>query len=58
MIQEAYDLVPAPRILRVKWTGSKIKPWSSLLVERVVRRLSVGFGRSNLLDCLFNFAAN
>ena len=58
MIQETYDLVPAPRVLLVKWTSSKTEPWSSLLVERVVGQLSVGSGRSTLLDCMFNFAAN
>ena len=37
---------------------SKRKPWSSFLVERVVRRWSVRFGRSKLLDRPSNFAVN
>ena len=60
MIQETYNLVPAPHMLLVTWTSPKTKPWSSLLVERVMRQLSVGFGRSNLklLDGPSNLAAN
>ena len=45
-------------MLLATWTNSKIKPRSSFLVERIVRRLSVGFGGSEWFDCLSNFAAN
>jgi len=58
MSQDTYNLVPAPRMVAVPWTSSKIKPWSSLLMEKIVRQLSVGFGRSKVLDCLSDFAAN
>jgi len=58
MTQDTYNLVPAPRMVAVPWTNSKRKPWSSLLMERIVRQSSVGFGRSKVLDCLSNFPAN
>jgi hypothetical protein len=58
MTQDTYNLVPAPRMVAVPWTSSKIKPWSSLLMERIVRQLPVGFGRSKVLECLSNFPAN
>jgi len=58
MTQDTYDLVPAPHMVAVPWTSSKIKPWSSLLMERIVRQLSIGFGRSKVLDCLSNFPVN
>jgi len=58
IIQENYNLVPAPSMPLVTWTSSKTKPWSSLLVERVVRLSSVGFGRSMRLDRPSNFAPN
>ena len=56
--QGTYNLIPATRIVAAPWTSSKIKPWSSLLMERIVRRSSVRFGRSKVLDCLPNFPAN
>jgi len=58
MIQETYNLVPAPRMFVVPWTSSKTKPWTGFLVVRIVRQSSVGFGRSNLLNCPSKFAAN
>jgi len=58
MIQETYNLVPAPRMLLVTWISSQTEPRSSYLVASIVRQLSVGFGRSKRLDCLSNFAAN
>ena len=58
MTQDTYSLVPAPRMDALPWTSSKIKPWSSLLMERIVRQLFVGFGRSKVPDRLSNFSAN
>ena len=58
MTQDTYNLVPATRMVAAPWTSSKIKPWSSLLMERIVRQSSVGFGRSKVLDCLSNFPVN
>jgi len=58
MIQETYNLVPAPHMLLARWTSSKTEPWSGFLVARVVRQSSVRFGRSKRLNCLSEFAAN
>ena len=58
IIQETYNLVPAPCMPLATWTSPKRKPQSSLLMERVVRLSSVGFGRSMWLDRLSNFAVN
>ena len=59
MSRNTYSSIPAPRILLTSWTKPETKPWSSLLVAKPGRFLAAGgFGRSDLLDCAFDFAAN